>query len=139
MFDFSIDELEKIIKIMQMTKAEDFIISNACKKIRISFASSDDVIYEPLVEEPFSHQSSPDVKPENIIVKSNFVGYFIPSLKLKYNNKVFEGDLLGQVVSVGIEHDIKSPCTGIVGVNIIDKKEVVQYGTVIAEIEPGVN
>ena len=82
--------------------------------------------------------AAPEVAVETTgsVARSTAVGYFIPSPQLFVGASVQAGDLLGTVDVLGITQEVTAPAEGIVARVRAEEGQAVEYGQVLAEVEP---
>ncbi len=70
------------------------------------------------------------------VARSSAVGYFTPSPDLVVGRSVQAGDLLGSIDVLGIAQEVTAPAAGIVAAVLAEDGQAVEYGQVLAEIDP---
>ena len=70
------------------------------------------------------------------VARSSAVGYFMPSADLVVGRSVQAGDLLGSIDVLGIAQEVTAPQEGIVAAVLAEAGQAVEYGQVLAEIDP---
>lgn len=68
--------------------------------------------------------------------RSPAVGYFSPAASLAIGGAVQAGDSLGSVDVLGIVQDVTAPIDGIIGRVLAERGQAVEYGQVLAHIDP---
>jgi biotin carboxyl carrier protein len=68
--------------------------------------------------------------------RSPAVGYFSPARDLAVGQGVSAGDTLGSVDVLGIAQEVTAPIDGIVSAVLAETGQAVEYGQVLAEIDP---
>ncbi len=77
-----------------------------------------------------------DVESMGSVARSPAVGYFTPTPELAVGQPVQAGDLLGSIDVLGIGQEVSSPSDGIVSRLLVEDGQAVEYGQVLAEIDP---
>ncbi len=77
-----------------------------------------------------------DVESVGSVARSPAVGYFTPAPELAVGQPVQAGDLLGSIDVLGIGQEVSSPSDGIVSRLLVEDGQAVEYGQVLAEIDP---
>ena len=84
--------------------------------------------------------SAPDgAKPEapnGSVARSNAVGYFTPGRDLVVGASVQTGDLLGSIDVLGIAQEVSAPDDGIIANVMVEDGQAVEFGQMLAEIDP---
>ena len=70
------------------------------------------------------------------VARSSAVGYFMPAPDLVVGRSVQAGDLLGSIDVLGIAQEVTAPEEGIVAAVLAEEGQAVEYGQVLAEIDP---
>ena len=70
------------------------------------------------------------------VARSSAVGYFTPAPDLVVGRSVQAGDLLGSIDVLGIAQEVTAPEEGIVAAVLAEEGQAVEYGQVLAEIDP---
>jgi biotin carboxyl carrier protein len=70
------------------------------------------------------------------VARSPAVGYFKPTQILALGHSVQSGDSLGSVDVLGISHDVPAPTGGFIARVLAEAGQAVEYGQVLAEIDP---
>ena len=74
--------------------------------------------------------------PAGSVVRSTAVGYFIPAPGLLVGATVQSGDLLGTIDVLGIAQEVTAPAAGLVARVLAEDGQAVEYGQVLADIDP---
>jgi acetyl-CoA carboxylase biotin carboxyl carrier protein len=70
-------------------------------------------------------------------IKSNYVGYFRPaSSPLEVGQTVTAGQIIGHIAVLGLANDVESTIAGTVTEVLAEADVTVQYGQIIAWVEP---
>ena len=85
---------------------------------------------------PASPASATPAPPEGSVARSPGVGYFSPTPELVVGHDVLAGDPLGSVDVLGIGQDVTAPADGIISRVLAESGQAVEYGQVLAEIDP---
>ncbi len=127
-------DLEKIIKIMQNQSVSQLLLEENSFKLKIQFET--EALLEPANIDLSSLSPLPEIseKKDKVYIKSAFVGLFSSSPNITEGCNIKSGETLGYVKSVGVDHEIKSPCDGIIVEKILNTGSIVQYGSVITAV-----
>ncbi len=82
------------------------------------------------------HADAEGVESVGSAARSPAVGYFTPAPELAVGQPVQAGDLLGSIDVLGIGQEVNSPSDGIVSRLLVEDGQAVEYGQVLAEIDP---
>jgi biotin carboxyl carrier protein len=70
------------------------------------------------------------------VARSPAVGYFDPAPDLAVGTSVLAEDLLGTIDVMGIVQEVNAPSDGIISAVLVEAGQAVEYGQVLAEIDP---
>ena len=79
--------------------------------------------------------ASPEAS-DGSVMRSSAVGYFTPSRDLVVGASIQAGDLLGSIDVLGISQEVSAPEDGIIANVMVEDGQAVEYGQVLAEIDP---
>ena len=74
--------------------------------------------------------------PATSVARSPAVGYFSPAPQLTVGLSVSAGDVLGTIDVLGIAQEVVTPADGIVVSILAEDGQAVEYGQVLADIDP---
>ena len=83
-----------------------------------------------------STEATLDEPANGSVARSTAVGYFTPAHELAVGGSVQAGDLLGTVDVLGIGQEVTAPTDGIIARVLAEDGQAVEYGQVLAEIDP---
>lgn len=76
-----------------------------------------------------------DPDPHRAIARSPAVGIFQPKSGVRPGSRVREGDRLGVIDMLGVPQDVLAPGDGVVGAELVDAGDAVEYGQDLIVIE----
>ncbi len=74
--------------------------------------------------------------PPGAVARSTAVGYFTPAPGLAVGASVQSGDLLGTIDVLGIAQEVTAPSDGLIARVLAEDGQAVEYGQVLADIDP---
>lgn len=129
----NIEILNTVQKMIKDTSVAEFQLQKADVTITIKSGGQVASVSEP-VEITESIPSS--VEKCVATIKSVDVGIFnVGRYGIKEGSTVKKGQVVGEVVSMGISHVVKSEVEGVISKQVVKNKEPVEYGEVIFEVE----
>jgi biotin carboxyl carrier protein len=81
------------------------------------------------------HRPTPVGDPHRAVATSPAVGVFQPRTEMTPGTRVRSGDRLGAVDMLGVPQEVVAPADGIIGANLVDSGDAVEYGQDLIVIE----
>jgi len=80
--------------------------------------------------------SDPEAELAGSVARSPAVGYFKPAPNLVVGRSVQASDLIGSIDVLGIVQEVTAPEAGIIAAVLAEDGQAVEYGQVLADIDP---
>ena len=127
------DEFEVIDRAIDLAKVNGFTRISITKD-GFSFEAEFEKSSPKSAKKTVSDEKPP-TEPSEIIIKSNFVGYFKALEQAPIaGQSIHEGDSIGMITVLGISNEIESPANGKIREILVHDGQVVEYGQPIASI-----
>ncbi len=129
----NIEILNAVQKMLKDTSVAEFQLQKADVTIKIKTGGN----YTP-VAESVPDEATAEVAEEKVVkvIKAMDVGIFSTGKSgAKVGLAVKKNQIVGEIISMGISHAVKSNVEGIITEQKVKSKEPVEYGEVIFEVE----
>ncbi len=127
-----IEILNTLNKMLKGTSVAEFEFQKADVTINIK---TNGVSVPAVSAEPVETVSAEPEK-KVLIIRSIDVGIFSTGkINLSVGDSVKKGQTVGEIISMGISHALKSEVDGVITAQMVKNKEPVEYGEVIFEVE----
>lgn len=105
-------------------------------RFEATLSTARNVRQEPLAQQTAAAAAIDVLVESQKLARSPVVGYFqSPSVSVNVGDQVEKGDVIAEVVALGLVNEVESPATGVVAEILVAAGDAVEYGQPLIAVE----